>query len=121
MRIHRAYGRSARTNGDIHHGKFPNSPERAGGIPNSDSLDRQFGQSDVYDSSAVILNRNRVPGSRVRVKNNDKDGKGTRWKGQMEANRAEGIDNHGGSDNLHAQEEMGNEGEDDYQYNWGSD
>ena len=37
-------------------------------------------------------------------------GKGTRRKGQMVVNWDEGIDNPGGSDNLHAQEEFGNEG-----------
>ena len=34
-------------------------------------------------------------------------------------NWAEGIDNHGGSDNSHSQVEFENEGENDYQDNWG--
>ena len=41
-------------------------------------------------------------------------------KGQMEVNWAEGIDNRGESDN-HSQVEHENEGQGDYQDNWGSD
>ena len=72
----------------------------------SESLDIKFGQSDVYDNSAARLNRNRDPGSRARDKNNDGKGKG--WGGKMEVNRAEGIDNHGESDNRHSHVEFGN-------------
>ena len=106
-------------NGDIPHVEFSDFPKRADGVLNSDSLDSQFGQADVYYSSAVILNRHRGPGSRVRNKNNDKAGKGTRRKGQREANRAEGIDNHGRSDNHHAQEELVNEGKMIIKITWG--
>ena len=63
-------------------GNFLNFHKREDEILNEDSLDRQFGQSDVYDSSDVILNRNRDPSSRVRDMNNATDGKGTRRKGQ---------------------------------------
>ena len=55
---------------------------------------------------------------RVRDKNNARKGKGAVWKGHREVNWAEGIDNHGERDN-HSQVEHGNEGDDDYQDNWG--
>ena len=57
----------------------------------------------------------------ARCKDNARDGKGTSWEGQREVNWAECIDNTWESDNHHAQEEFGNDGEDDYQDNWGSD
>ena len=59
------------------------------------TIGKQFGQADVYDSTAEILNRNRAPCSRGRCKDNSRAGKGTRWKSQREVNRDEGIDNHG--------------------------
>ena len=60
-------------NGDISHG-FSNFSKGSNALLNSASLYRQFGQSVVYYSSEAILNRNRVPGSRVRDKNNANDG-----------------------------------------------
>ena len=41
----------------------------------------------------MTIDQNRAPGSSARDKNNDRNGKGTRWKGRMEVNWAEGIDN----------------------------
>ena len=47
--------------------KFPVSKE-GGCAFKFRTLGRQLGQSDVYDNSAVSLNRNRAPGSRARDK-----------------------------------------------------
>ena len=69
--------------------------KRVDGNINSESVYRQFGQSDVYDNSIVIHNRIRAPGSRARGKGNARDGKGTRGEGQRDANRAEGIETMG--------------------------
>ena len=88
---------------------------------NSESVEKQIGQSDVYDSTAAVLNRNRGPGSRDTCKDNARDSKLASWKCQREVNRTESIDNPGESDNYQAQEVFGNEGGDDYRNNWGSD
>ena len=64
----------------------------------------------MYDSTALMLNRNRDPGSRTKGNDNDRDSKGALWKGQREANRTKSIDNPGESDNYHAREVFGNEG-----------
>ena len=83
------------------------------------TVEKHRGQADVYYSTAVILNRNRVPGSRAKGKNNSIDGKGESWEGQREENWTEGIETPAGRDNYQAQEEFGNEGGDNYQCNWG--
>ena len=90
--------------------EIPKYLKRVDGHLNSESIDRQFGKSDVCDNYIEILNRNRVPGSRAIGKDNARGGKGTRWKGQRVYNWDEGIANPGGSDNHHSQEEFGNEG-----------
>ena len=99
-------------------GEFPNFIKREFELLNSESMDSKFGQSDVYGNSIAKLNRNRDPGSMARDKKNATNGKGTRRKGQMEANWDEGIDNPGNSDKHHSQVEFEIEGEDDYQVNW---
>ena len=80
-------------------------------------MDRQFRKANVYDNSAITLNRNRIPGSMVRRKNNARKGKGAGWKGQMEVNWAEERQNHGESD-IHSQVENENAGDGDYPDNW---
>ena len=67
---------------------FSSFLKRADAILNSESLDSQFGQSGVYDTSAIALNGNRIPGARARDKNSDRKGKGTGWKGQGGVNWA---------------------------------
>ena len=49
----------------------------------SDSIERQFGQADVYDGTQVILNHSRIPGSRGKGKDNAREGKGARWAGRQ--------------------------------------
>ena len=83
---------------------------RVDGHLNSESIEKQFGQADVYDSTTSILNRNRVPGSRAKGKDNAIDGKGARRKVQREENWAEGIANPAESDNYKAQGDLENEG-----------
>ena len=58
----------------------------SGGLLNSEALDIQFGQSDVYDNSPATPHHNRAPGTRARDKNNARKRKGTGWKGQMGVN-----------------------------------
>ena len=65
-------------------------------------------KADVYDNTTAILNRNRITGSRGKGKDNARDGKGARWKGQREENLTEYIENPGGSDNYQSQGEFGN-------------
>ena len=78
-----------------------------------------FPDADFYDSSATSLNRNRVPGSRVRSdKNNYRKGKGPCWKGQREVNWEELRDGQGECGNHYSQVEFGNEGVDGYQDKW---
>ena len=77
---------------------------------NSESIEKQFGQSDAYYSHDAIINRNLAPGSMAKGKDNDREGKGTRSEGQREANCAEERDNIGGSVNHQARVEFGNEG-----------
>ena len=60
---------------EVFRGEFPKYLKRVDGRLNSESADRQFGQSDVYDNSIMLLNRNRGPGSRARGKGNASDGK----------------------------------------------
>ena len=79
--------------GVIFHEKFRNSHMAEDEMLNSESDDRQFGRADVYDIDIVSPNRNRVPGSMVRGKDNARDGTGTRREGRMGSNWAEGIDN----------------------------
>ena len=78
---------------------MPEYLRRVDGHLNSESVEKQLGQAGVYDSTAVIFNRNRVPGSRAKVKDNARDSKGDRWKGQREVNRTESVDNPGEIDN----------------------
>ena len=99
--------------------KTPQFLKRGDGLLNSESMGKQFGQSDVYDNSAIKLNRNRIPCSRARGGNSARKGKWTGRKGQMEVNRAGERDNPGDCDNHHSQVENENEGDDDYQDNWG--
>ena len=77
---------------------------------NSESVAKQFGPPDAYDSTAAILSRNRVPGSRANGNDNAREGKGARWKGRREGNWTECIENPGGSDNYQPQGELENEG-----------
>ena len=71
----------------------------------ADGLEIQFGRSDVYDSTQVIMNSYRVPGSRSKGKDNTREGKGARRKGQRrEANLADGGDQAGEDDNYLPQE-----------------
>ena len=56
----------------------------------------------------------------MRDKNSDKDGNGTRRKGQREVNWAEAIDNPGKVISITPEKSGGvMRGEDDYQGNWG--
>ena len=70
---------------------------------NSGPIEKKFVEADVYDSTAVILNRNRIPGSRGKGKDNARGGKGARWKGRREEDVAGGIENPGGCDNYQSQ------------------
>ena len=97
-------------NSAVFQGELPKYLRRVGEHLNSEPIEKQFGQSDVYDSSASILSRNRAPGSRARCKDNARYSKGKRRKGQREVNWDGCIDNTGGSDNHNAQEEFGNDG-----------
>ena len=49
--------------------KFPSFLTRGDVILNSEAMERQFWSADVYDSSPISLNRDRIPDSMVR---NDK-------------------------------------------------
>ena len=71
---------------EVPEGRFPKYLKRAAERLNSESIDRKFGQSDVYDNSIAILNRNRAPGSWAGVKDNARDEKGTRREGQRAVN-----------------------------------
>ena len=101
-------------------GKFRKYLGRVDGRLCSESIEKQFAPSDVYYSTASIVNHNRSPGSRAKGKDNARAGKGARWGGKGEANRAECIENPAGSDNYHTQGELENEGGDNYQDNWGN-
>ena len=94
-------------NSAVSQAQFSKYLRRVDGHLNSESVEKQFGQSDVYDSTAEIFNRNRFPGSRAKGKDNARSSKGARRNGQREVNRTEGIDNHGGSDNYQTQEVFG--------------
>ena len=88
----------------------------------SEATDSQFWNAGVYDSSAISLNRNRIPGSRVRNdKNNARKGKGA-CLGRPKGGKLGRIDgNPGESGNHYSEVEFGNEGGGDYPDNWGSD
>ena len=43
---------------------------------NSEPIEKQIGQADVYDGTQVILNNYRIPGSRAKGKDNAREGKG---------------------------------------------
>ena len=73
-------------NSVVFQGKFHEYLARVDEHINSEPLDSKFGQSDVYDNYEAILNRNRVPGSRARGKDNARYGKGTRWECQRGLN-----------------------------------
>ena len=51
----------------IYFAKIPQFSKREEGLLNSDALGEQFGRADVCDGSAISLNRNRTPRSRVRT------------------------------------------------------
>ena len=64
----------------------------------------------------MVLNHSIIPGSRGKVKANDREGKGARREGkQREENLAYGGDQAGEGDNYQLQEEFGCRGEDNYQ------
>ena len=75
--------------------KFPKYLRREDEPVNSESIERQFRHSDVYYSTAAILNRDRAPCSRAKGKGNGREGKGARRKGQIEANGTECTGNPG--------------------------
>ena len=82
---------------------------------NSKCVEKQFGQSDVYDSTQMILNSYRAPGSRAKGTDNPREGKGARLKGQQrEENLANGGDQSGEGDNYQHQEECGSWEDDKY-------
>ena len=49
---------------DTLHGKFPNLLRGSAGLLNYDAIDRQFGNADVYDGSAISPTTDKIPGSR---------------------------------------------------------
>ena len=79
-----------------------------------------FAPSDVYDSTAVILSRNRAPGTGAKGNDIARDSKGARRKGQREVNWTESIDNPGEIDKYQAREVFGNEGGVFIEITWGS-
>ena len=95
---------------DVFQEKFPKYLRTADEHVNSESVEKQFGQADVYDSTESILHRHRVPGSRAKCKDNARGSRGELWKGQSEVNRTESVDNPGEIDNYHAQEVVATEG-----------
>ena len=100
--------------------EFPRFVKMADGLFKFRCRGRHVGSSDVYDRSARSINHNRIPGSRVRNdKNNDRKGKWTGWKCQRELNCAELRETNGEIDNRNAQVGFGNDGEYEYQDNWG--
>ena len=104
----------------ISQGNFSSFLKMTDELLNSESLWIQFGNADVYDSSAISLNRNRIPCSMVRNdKNKARKGKGTGCKGQLEVHWADLGENAGESDNHYSQVEFGNDGGNDYRDNWG--
>ena len=71
------------------------------------SIEKQFGIADVYDSTQVILNHNRIPGARGKCKDNAREGKIARRKGKQRAeNLANGGDQSGEGDNYRLQERV---------------
>ena len=80
---------------------------------------KQFGQADVYDSTKVIMNIYRIPGSSSRGKDNRREGKVSRWEGrQRESNLPDGGDQTGGDDYRH-RESFESRDDDKYQDIWG--
>ena len=55
--------------------KFPNYPGTTAEHLNSECIEKQLGQSDVYDSTKVILNIYRIPGARAKGEYNPREGK----------------------------------------------
>ena len=49
----------------------------------TDGIEKQFGQSDVFDGTQVIMNSGRIPGSRSKGEDNPRHGKGARWEGRQ--------------------------------------
>ena len=89
---------------------------------NSECIAKQLRQADVYDIAHVILNRNRILGSRGKGNDNDREGKDARWEGkQREANLANGGDQPEEGDNYQLREEFGSWGEIIIKISGGSD
>ena len=77
----------------------------------SERIAKQFGQSDVYASTKIIMNIYRIHGSRSKGKDNPREGKGARWGGkQREANCPDAGDQTGGDDNCQHQESFESRG-----------
>ena len=70
---------------------------------NSQSIGKQCAQAGGYDSTKVILNQSRIPASRGKGKDNDREGKGALRMGQWDANLTDGVENPGEGDNYHIQ------------------
>ena len=104
------------SDGEVPHGNLVKYIRTIDEHLNSESIDGKFGQSDVYDSTQVIMNSHRIPGSRSKGKDNTRDGKGALREGrQRAANLADGGDQTGGDDNCQSRESFGNWEADKYQ------
>ena len=81
---------------------------------------RKNSGNDVCDSKQVASNSYRIPGARAQGKDNHRERKGTRRKGQRrEENLANCGDQSGVSSNYQHQDEFGSLGGDKYQDVWG--
>ena len=108
------------SDGEAPQEKFANYLRTIGEHLDYGSIEKQFGQSDVYDGTQVILNNYRTPGSRAKGKDNDREGKGARRKGQQrDANLANGGDQSGKGDNYQLREEFGSAWGNNYRDIWG--
>ena len=56
------------SDGEVAQEKFAIYTRTIDGHLNSESVEKQFGQSNVYDGTQVISNNYRIPGSRAKVK-----------------------------------------------------
>ena len=84
-------GALGESGGEVVQEKFAKYLMAVGEHLNSESIGKQFTQSDVYDGTQVILNQSRIPGSRGKGKDNDREGKGARREGRRrESNLANG-------------------------------
>ena len=62
------------SDGEVFQEKFEKYIRAVDDHLNSESIEAKFAQSDVCDSTHVILNRNRTPGSRGKGKDNAREG-----------------------------------------------